>query len=392
MKRNDALKAFLSFAMYFLAGSTCVMIGSTLPQLVQTYGQKIELVGLLGSAYALGRILTVNITGVLVEKIGSVKVLGIGTFITGIFMFGIPTIPSFVSGLILAFAGGIAFGTQDAACPTLLSSIFKKNYESSLTFGQGLFGVGTTVSPFVLGLFLSGKLSYAWSYYVLGILSFIICAVSFIVKDTSEIKDTEKEEEHIRPLYAKSKILAYAGIVISVAAFSGVSTAIGMYTTSFAITKGISESNAAFMFTLFNLGCVLGGFLFTWILRYVKGTLVLLMNCIGSFIAILAAMLVNTALSYYIGLFVAGLFLGVLFSVIVAIASRIMYKRVSIACSIVASASGVADMLTPIVVGAVISQFGVGFSYTFGLIMLAICITSAALLKIVTFEDTVSIN
>ncbi|RFT22605.1 MFS transporter, partial [Gardnerella vaginalis] len=78
MKRNDALKAFLSFAMYFLAGSTCVMIGSTLPQLVQTYGQKIELVGLLGSAYALGRILTVNITGVLVEKIGSVKVLGIG--------------------------------------------------------------------------------------------------------------------------------------------------------------------------------------------------------------------------------------------------------------------------------------------------------------------------
>ncbi|RIY23862.1 MFS transporter, partial [Gardnerella vaginalis] len=143
---------------------------------------------------------------------------------------------------------------------------------------------------------------------------------------------------------------------------------------------------------LFNLGCVLGGFLFTWILRYVKGTLVLLMNCIGSFIAILAAMLVNTALSYYIGLFVAGLFLGVLFSVIVAIASRIMYKRVSIACSIVATASGVADMLTPIVVGAVISQFGVGFSYTFGLIMLAICIASAALLKIVTFEDTVSIN
>lgn len=50
------------------------------------------------------------------------------------------------------------------------------------------------------------------------------------------------------------------------------------------------------------------------------------------------------------------------------------------------------DMLTPIVVGAVISQFGVGFSYTFGLIMLAICIASAALLKIVTFEDTVSIN
>lgn len=387
MKRNDALKAFLSFAMYFLAGATCVMIGSTLPQLVQTYKSTIELVGLMGSAYAVGRILTVNITGILVEKIGSVKVLAIGTFLTGVFMLGIPMIPSFISGLVLAAIGGVAFGTQDAACPALLSSVFKKNYESSLTFGQGLFGVGTTVSPFLLGLFLSGKLSYAWSYYVLALLAFAICVLTFVVRDDrTSASQVQGEEEHIKPLYAKHSVLAFIGIVVTVAAFSGVSTAIGMYTTSFAMSRGVNESNAAFLFTLFNLGCVLGGFLFTWILRYISGTIVLVMNCVGAFITILAAIIINTTSGYYVGLFITGLFLGVLFSVIVAIASRISYQRVSVACALVATASGVADMLTPMIVGLVIAQFGVGFSYTFGLIMLGICIISACIVKISTSE------
>lgn len=386
MKRNDALKAFLAFAMYFLAGSTCVMIGSTLPQLVEMYGEKIELVGLLGSAYALGRILTVNITGILVEKIGAVKVIRIGTVFTALFMVGIPALPTFIAGMVLAFAGGFAFGTQDAACPALLSTVFKKNYESSLTFGQGLFGVGTTVAPFLLGVFLSNEISFAMSYYVLAALSLIIFAISFLVHmEISSIHEDAKEE-HIRPLYAKNKALAYTGIVITVAAFSAVSTAIGMYTTSFAITKGINEANAAFMFTLYNLGCVLGGFLFTWILRYIHAQLVLLMNCTVAFLAILAALLINSTTGYYVGLFVAGLFLGVLFSVIVAIATRINYKRVSIACSMVATASGIADMLTPIIVGALIVKVGVEFSYVFGLGMLGVCILSAALLKLSTSE------
>ena len=90
------------------------------------------------------------------------------------------------------------------------------------------------------------------------------------------------------------------------------------------------------------------------------------------------------------GLFVAGLFLGVLFSVIVAIATRINYKRVSIACSMVATASGIADMLTPIIVGALIAKVGVEFSYVFGLVMLGVCILSAALLKLSTSEHPIA--
>ena len=113
------------------------------------------------------------------------------------------------------------------------------------------------------------------------------------------------------------------------------------------------------------------------------------MNCAVAFIAILAAMLINTTPVYFVGLFIAGLFLGVLFSVIVSIATRIGYKRISVASSLVATASGFADFFTPVITGAVIASLGIDFSYIFALIMLAVCIIAAAVVKLSTSETEV---
>ena len=67
--------------------------------------------------------------------------------------------------------------------------------------------------------------------------------------------------------------------------------------------------------------------------------------------AIVAALVINTVEAYFIGMFTAGFFLGVLFSVIVAVATRIGYERISVASSLVATAGGLSDILTPIVTG-----------------------------------------
>ena len=59
MRKNDKLLAFLAYAMYFLTGAACIVVGSSLPHLVKMYGMELNQVVLLGSAYALGRVLTV---------------------------------------------------------------------------------------------------------------------------------------------------------------------------------------------------------------------------------------------------------------------------------------------------------------------------------------------
>ena len=134
------------------------------------------------------------------------------------------------------------------------------------------------------------------------------------------------------------------------------------------------------------MGGVIGSFVFVRVLKKVKAQVVLLVNNICAMAAILAALLINTVEAYFIGMFTAGFFLGVLFSVIVAIATRIGYDRISVASSLVATAGGLSDILTPIVTGFLVGRLGVGFSFKYAIIMIAVSIAAAVVLRLNTTE------
>lgn len=390
MKTNYKLVGFLGLAMYFLTGAACVVVGSSVPQLVELYALSIGKVVILSSAYALGRIATVLITGKMVEKVGALKVLFVGVLLTGIFLVGVPLIPSYYAGLVFAFLGGAGMGSQDATTPVLLSIGFKKNYEGSLSFGQGLFGVGTFVAPFLIGVFLKGHLPFYLSYFVLAAVA-VLMMIIIPFTHIHEEQASGEAPEHVKPLYTKRSSVSYISIFIVVAAFSALSSAIGLYTTAFAQSIGMSAANAAFMFTAYNVGCVIGGFVFAVVLRWIKSQVVLILNCSAAFIAIWISLIINKAEGYFICLFIAGLFLGVLFSVIVAISTRIGYKHMSIASSLVATASAAGDFLTPMITGALVGKLGVGFSFKFALMMLAVCVIFAVILKMDTYEEKVKL-
>ena len=75
LKKQNKYKmvAFLAFALYFLTGAACIVVGSSLSHLVKMYGIALDKVVLLGSAYALGRVLTVYFTGRMVENRSSLE-------------------------------------------------------------------------------------------------------------------------------------------------------------------------------------------------------------------------------------------------------------------------------------------------------------------------------
>lgn len=385
MQKNKKLIAFLAFAMYFLTGAACIVVGSSLPHLVKMYDMQLDQVVLLGSAYALGRVLTVYTTGRLVERLGPIKVLAIGVTLLGIFLFGIPTIVNYYAGLCFAFLGGIGMGAQDTVCPVLLSVAFQKNYAGSLSAGQALFGLGNFATPFLVGILLAGNKPFFLSYYILlAVPVIMLVCMPFVKLDMKA--HAQNQEESVQPLYVKHKLPAYGAILLICAAYSAVVNTLGLYLSSFAQNIGISESVAAFMLTVYNVGCVAGSFAFVMVLKRVKAQVVLLVNNICAMAAIVAALIINTVEAYFIGMFIAGFFLGVLFSVIVAIATRIGYDRISVAGSIVATAGGLSDILTPIVTGFLVSRLGVGFSFKYAVIMIAISIAAAVVLRLNTTE------
>ncbi len=387
MQKNKKLIAFLAFAMYFITGAACIVVGSSLPHLVKMYGMSLDKVVLLASAYALGRVATVYITGKMVEKVGPIKVLSIGTVFLALFLFGVPTFPNYYAGLCFAFIGGVGMGAQDTVCPVLLSKVFHKNYDGSLSAGQALFGMGTFATPFIIGLLLSGKLPFYYSYYILLIVPILmLIAVPFVKLEKEE---STSVQEHVRPLVAKHKFLSYGAILLACATYSAALNTMGMYTSSFAQEIGISESTSAFMLTVYNVGCVVGSFAFAVVLQKVKSQTVLFVNNVCAFIAVIIALVFNSVSVYFVCLFIAGFFLGVLFSVIIAIATRIDYEHISVASSLVATAGGLSDFLTPVVTGALIARLGVAFSFKYALIMMAVTALAAFILMVETKEKNV---
>lgn len=386
MEKKYKMIAFLGFALYFITGAACFVVGSSLPHLVKLYDMELNQVVLLGSAYALGRVLTVRGTGRLVETLGPVKVLGVGVLFIAAFLLGIPVTANYYAGLFFAFLGGVGMGSQDTVCPVFLSAAFKDNYASALSAGQALFGLGAFATPFLVGLMLTAGLPFYYSYYVLLLVpvAMILC-LPFVKWEKKEQK--KGEEELVKPLYAKNKLVAYGSVILITAAYSAAVSTIGLYTSSFAESMGITQAASAFMLTVYNVGCVAGSVAFIFILRKISVQWVLIGNSLIAMLAVALAMFVNQTGFYFAALAVAGFFIGVLFSVIVAIATRIGYKRISVSGSLVATAGGASDILTPIVTGFLVGILGIGCSFYYVIIMLAICIAAAAVLKISTTEE-----
>lgn len=385
MQRKKRLIAFLAFAMYFLTGAACIVVGSSLPHLVKLYDMDLEKVVLLGSAYAMGRLSTVYFTGRMVEKFGPMKVLAGGVLMVAAFLFGIPTIVNYYAGMCFAFLGGVGMGAQDTVCPLLLSMVAKENYAGSLSAGQALFGLGSFATPFLVGLLLSNSLPFYYAYYILLVVPIVMLVIIPFVK--LDGKGTgQGQEENVKPLYVKRAWIAYTAMFVVCAAYSAVVNTLGLYISSFAEGIGISPATSAFMLTVYNVGCVCGSFLFVIILKKVSVQFVLLGNFVLAGAALLLSMVINRVEIYFICFFVAGFFLGVLFSVIVTIATRIGYKRISVASSLVATASGASDILTPIVTGMVVSALGIHMSVGYAILMAAVSILATVILWINTTD------
>lgn len=385
VQRNNRLITFLAFGLYFMLGASALVVGSSLNHLMEVYGKGMDIVVLLGSSYALGRVSTVGLTGKLVEKVGPKAVYVIAILMTCAYFLGLALTANYYAGMVFAFLGGIGMGAEDAVCPLMLSVSCKKNYAGALSAGQAFFCIGGFVTPFLIGIMLTNALPFYYSYFLLTFVAIVLLACVPFVK-LKLPSGSEQEEEYVKPLYAKRTWLAYAGVLLGCVCYCGATNVLTLYTSSFAENMGMSSANAAFMLTAYNVGGVVGSFAFIWVLKKIKEQVVLILNCVIGLAAIVLAILFNHATVYFICLFVAGIFLGVMFSLFIAIATRIGYKHISVSSSYVAIAGGVSDIMTPIISGSLVGILGVGCSFYYALVMVALMLGTSVLVSVVTSE------
>lgn len=388
IKARKAAAAGQAFMMYLLTGASALLVGSSLPQLMAHFSAPLPAVAALGSAYAIGRFVSVFFIGLLTEKLGPKVVLGAGFVLLFGFFTGLTLARGIPAAMACAALGGMGMSTQDAAGPVVLTQVFPRHYPSAMSAGQAFFGAGCFLPPLVMSFVLGAGAPFQWAYYLFaGLCLLTLCTLPLMKLSRAQ---------HIVALPGGDEAGAIGGagtgksarrgllwllFAVFCVCYCAATNTLNLYTATYAASLGIPEGMAVNVLTAFNLGSMLGSLMFAAVLRRVKPSTVLCANlalalaCLG--FALLARSFATMAAAY----FAAGLFLGVLFSIAVTLAVGLAAGRAGKAGAIVAMLSGGADTAAPLVTGALISAAGISAKLWFAAAMVASALAASLLFK-----------
>ncbi len=365
--------------MYLLTGAACILVGSSMSYLMVHFDATLAQVAAIQSVYALGRVLTVFVTGWITERFGVKRSLFIGVSLLFIFLVGIPLTHSYPVALVLAFLGGAGMGSQDTACPVILSAVYPNSYASMLSAGQALFGAGCFLPPLVMSISIALDLPFYVGYYLFGGLALVMLLVLPFLR-LPEMQHLGTDGGHVaHAMRLRCRWLGLAAFVVITFAYSAIVNTINLYTATFSEGLDLPAAVAANLLTVFNLSSMVGSLCFTVILRKARPIMVLIVNCCVALAALAVAVTLQNAVVYFISLAVAGFVLGVLFSVIVTLATGLYPAHASLAAAGVAVVSGASDTVNPLITGNLFTRMGIGMAYPYAIVVIIITLLAAVL-------------
>ena len=384
MSSNHKKLAYLAFALYFLSGVVCMLIGSTMSSLVELYSQPLEKIVLFIGAFATGRTLSVYMIGKWARK-DPMMVLFLGTCLLMVYLLGVVLIPAYYVSLVCAFLGGIGMSAQDAICPLFLSRVYPERYSSSLSAGQALYGLGGFAISALVGLMLQVK----WPFYVASIiLAMVGVSMLILIPFTRwENSETEEQYETVKPLYSKNNRLVLVLLGVALFAYCSICNALGSYMSSYIEHLSGSREKGSYLLAIYNLVIVIGALAFMGLLRKLNERTVLVLNSVIITIVMAGALLMDSLRGFYVGFPLIGFFLGVLFTIIIAIGTRLEYRNISVASAFIATIGSCGDIFTPFATSHLIPLGGVKSALYYTVIVMVIQTVVSVLVYMMTKEE-----
>jgi fucose permease len=151
--RNELVLYALGFLAFFLFGLVQAGYGPAYPALGREYGQPVAVVGVVASLHFAGSAVGTLLLGVLLTRLSlrsGLMVAGIG-LVAG--LLGVALSPSWGLLLVGATIGGVAYGMLSAG----FNLAFAELGPGPSNLVNGLFGVGSVVSPVLVTLMARGS-------------------------------------------------------------------------------------------------------------------------------------------------------------------------------------------------------------------------------------------
>ena len=251
------------------------LLGSAWPVMYADLGAPVAAQSVITTIITAGTIVSSLATAPLMRRLGTGKLTAISVGMTAVSILGFAASTSLRQLCLLAVPYGLGAGSVDASLNNYVALHYGERHMSWL---HCCWGVGTSVSPVIMGWALAGPLSWHAGYLAVGIMQ--VCITALLVFSLPLWKKAGDGAEKCEgapagdgaeknlaapaaPSYAEVlRLPGAAAAILSFGCYSGFEYVCGLWSSSHLVmARGIAEAQAATMASFFYMGITAGRFL-----------------------------------------------------------------------------------------------------------------------------------
>ena len=226
------------------------LLGSAWPSMHLEFGVPVSYAGVISMIIALGTVVSSLQSDRLTRRLGAGMVTALSVLLTALALLGFSLSRSFFALCLLAIPYGLGAGSVDAA----LNNYVALNYASRhMSWLHCMWGVGTSVGPYVMEYALTGGQGWNAGYRYIAILQFALTLVIFVSLPLwkkraaqTRTEDAAADVGRALPLREIMRIPGAKDVMVAFFCYCAVEATTMLWASSYlALGRGVSAEAAA---------------------------------------------------------------------------------------------------------------------------------------------------
>ena len=236
------------------------LLGSAWPSMYPLLGVPVSYAGILSMIISFGTIVSSLNSDRLTQALGAGRVTAISVGMTAAALFGFSVSTQFWMLCLWAVPYGLGAGSVDAA----LNNYVALHYESRhMSWLHCMWGIGTMVSPMVMGRVLAGGGPWTAGYRYIALFQIALTAVLFLSLPLWQKRTDETAEGGTAPqALSLGQVFRLPGakeVMLCFFCYCALETTAGLWASSYlTLTRGVAADTAASFASLFYIGITAG--------------------------------------------------------------------------------------------------------------------------------------
>lgn len=202
MKRNRYIPTISSlYINYVFQGIATIIVSQNMTILRAQWGASVSQVTLVLSAVGLGRILSINLAGLISDKLGRKQAVSLGGLSYILFFIGLLYSPNYIWAFIVSVFAGFGNAFLDTATyPVVVEAFESRTKNSALSvLNKAFISMGQFVFPIVTRFILQRNIYFGWTFIVSAVCLllnlFLIFRLPFPTVSGTRVVEVEEREE-----------------------------------------------------------------------------------------------------------------------------------------------------------------------------------------------------